>query len=219
MNTRRNAQLFSHRSGADPYAAAASEFKRFFDPRFNATSVMVLPGRHYVTSAPTEMVVTLLGSCVAACIRDPIALVGGLNHFLLPESDTGQWGAANAAMRYGNHAMETLINDIIKRGGDRGRLEVKVFGGGNIIDVQSKNSVGKLNIDFVKRYLLNEGIKISAEHLGGSLPRRIHYFPVTGKVKMLLLKRHPDQRLFNAEMSYRERIATPEDLDDIELFD
>jgi chemotaxis protein CheD len=211
-------QLFRHRTSKNSYAPN-DEVKRFYDPRFKAMSVMVLPGRHYVTSAADEMIVTLLGSCVAACIRDPIAAVGGLNHFLLPESDTGQWGQANAAMRYGNHAMETLINDIIKRGGERSRLEIKVFGGARVIDSKSASSVGEQNAEFVESYLQNEGFTIVAKHLGGPLPRRIHYFPVSGKVNMLLLRRGPDNELFKKEKDYQQTIKAQDDSGDIELFE
>ncbi len=217
MTKSRSGQLFRHRTSKDLYGPS-DEVKRFYDPRFKATSVMVLPGRHYVSAAPEEMIVTLLGSCVAACIRDPIAAVGGLNHFLLPESETGQWGQADAAMRYGNHAMETLINDIIKRGGERSRLEIKVFGGAQVIDSQSTLAIGRKNAEFVGKYLQNEGFRIVAEHLGGPLPRRIHYFPVTGKVNMLLLRRAPDNDLFKKERDYQSSIKTDEESGDVELF-
>lgn len=210
-------QLFRHRTSQNSYGPG-EEVKRFYDPRFKATSVMVLPGRHYVSADPEEMIVTLLGSCVAACIRDPKAAVGGLNHFLLPESNSGQWGQANAAMRYGNHAMETLINDIIKRGGDRSRLEIKVFGGAHIIEGQSTVSVGQQNVEFVESYLKNEGFSIVAKHLGGPLPRRIHYFPVTGKVNMLALRRAPDNDLFKKEKEYQKTIKAEDDSGDVELF-
>jgi chemotaxis protein CheD len=210
--------LFPVRKGNDRYRQSG-EPNRFYDPRFRAISVTVLPGRHYVTAAPGEMIVTLLGSCVAACIRDPVAGVGGLNHFLLPESDNGLWGEASAAMRYGNHAMETLINDIIKRGGDRGRLEFKVFGGGNVIDIRSTQPVGSRNVEFIERYLANEGFRIAAKHLGGTLPRRIHYFPTTGKVNMLLLRRSPDNEVFRRDLDFGRKAKIDEDNDDIELFD
>ena len=219
MTDTQPAQLFRHRVSKDSYGPS-EDVKRFYDPRFKSTSVMVLPGRHYVSSAPDEMIVTLLGSCVAACIRDPIAAVGGLNHFLLPESDTGQWGQANVAMRYGNHAMETLINDIIKRGGERSRLEIKVFGGAQVIGGQSTQAIGQQNADFVEDYLRNEGFSIVAKHLGGPVPRRIHYFPVTGKVNMLLLHRASDNELFKKERDYRSTIntETEDDSGDVELF-
>lgn len=114
-----------------------SSVHRYRDPRFDTTAVKVFPGEHYVTSAD-EMLVTVLGSCVAACIRDPAVAVGGMNHFMLPEAGTGalasadrsnsDWCDPSFAMRYGNVAMEQLINDILARGGRRQRLEIKVFG-------------------------------------------------------------------------------------------
>lgn len=192
----------------------------FFDARYGTNTVMVLPGRHYVTTKTDEMIVTLLGSCVAACVRDPVAAIGGLNHFLLPESDNGQWGStAGAAMRYGNHAMETLINDIIKLGGQRSRLEVKVFGGGQIIEGATTLAVGQKNVDFIRDYLTNEGFAIAAEHLGGALPRRIHYFPITGKVQMRQLTRPTDKELFDRDKTYLRQIKVDDDANDPELFD
>ncbi len=97
------------------------------------------------------MIVTILGSCVAACIRDPETGVGGMNHFMLPESNSGKWGATNANMRYGNFAMETLVNEILKTGCPRDRLEVKLFGGGNVIPGSLK--VGDQNGKFALNYL------------------------------------------------------------------
>ena len=192
----------------------------FFDARYGVNTVMVLPGRHYVTGKADEMIVTLLGSCIAACIRDPIAAVGGLNHFLLPESENGDWGStAGAAMRYGNHAMETLINDIIKLGGQRSRLEIKIFGGAQIIEGATTIAVGRKNIDFVRSYLTNEGFNIAAEHLGGSLPRRIHYFPATGKVQMRQLTRFVDKELFDRDKTYLHQIKVDDTTNDPELFD
>ena len=219
MKNSQEPTLFRHRQGAGVNSGDRKSGK-YFDARFGANVVMVLPGRHYVTVSPDEMIVTLLGSCVAACIRDPIAAVGGLNHFLLPESETGNWGSkADAAMRYGNHAMETLINDVIKLGGSRSRLEVKVFGGGRIIEGASALSVGQKNVDFVKSYLKNEGFDIAASHLGGLLPRRIHYFPITGKVQMRQMQRGADKELFREEMNYRNQIRIDESEGDAELFD
>jgi chemotaxis protein CheD len=198
---------------------ASGDARRFYDARFKAYSVVVLPGRHYVTRDPEEMVVTLLGSCVAACIRDPVAGIGGLNHFLLPESESGRWGETDATLRYGNHAMETLINDIIRSGGDRRRLEVKVFGGANMIESATQRPIGSLNAAFVEHYLRNEGFTIAAKHLEGTLPRRIHYFPITGKVQMLLLRRTPDKDLFSKELEHRRKLQTEAPAGSVELFD
>ena len=98
------------------------EPKRFYDPKFKHYAVKIMPGTHYVTSRHDEMLVTTLGSCVSACIRDTALGVGGMNHFMLPESDTGKWGGSSAAMRYGNHAMETLLNDVLAMGGAKNRF-------------------------------------------------------------------------------------------------
>ena len=133
------------------------------------------------------MIVTVLGSCIAACIRDPIAQVGGMNHFMLPESDDGAWGAASASLRYGNFAMERLINDILCRGGHRSRLEIKVFGGARMIG--NTALIGPQNADFVEAYLKDEGLPIAAAHLRGAHARRVHYFPLTGRVRMLEMPR------------------------------
>ena len=218
MSEHGKAPLLRVRTGEDA-RYLQEEVKRFYDPRYQAVAVMVLPGRHYVSANPEEMIVTLLGSCVAACIRDPVAGVGGLNHFLLPESGTGQWGEVSAAMRYGNHAMETLINDIVKRGGDRRRFVVKVFGGANVIESRAAQTVGSSNVAFIERYLANEGFEIAAQHLGGVLPRRIHFFPTTGKVKMLLLRRAPDNELFRRELDYSRDVGVKDATGSIELFE
>ena len=212
-------ELFRHRQQPDGIHQENAP-NRYFDSRVGMDVVMVLPGRHYVTDSSKEMLVTLLGSCVAACIRDPIAAVGGLNHFLLPESDNrhGQ-ETINAAMRYGNYAMEILINDIIKCGGARSRLEVKIFGGAHVIDGATALSIGQKNVDFVQEYLKNEGIDVIASHLGGTLPRRIHYFPISGKVQMRQLQRAADKDLFKKEMRYRSQIQIDGGGTDGELFD
>jgi chemotaxis receptor (MCP) glutamine deamidase CheD len=107
--------------------------------------IRINPGGHYVTSG-NELLVTVLGSCVAACIRDPVAGIGGMNHFMLPQSDSGIWGIASASMRFGNFAMETLINDILSQGGHRDNLEIKVFGGAAIIGNMAP--IGISNADF-----------------------------------------------------------------------
>ena len=112
------------------------------------------------------MLVTVLGSCVSACIRDPVAAVGGMNHFMLPESGGSDWGAASSGMRYGNVAMERLINDILVRGGLRQRLEIKVFGGGNVM--KGTSDIGHRNASFVETYLAAESLPIAAADLRGS---------------------------------------------------
>jgi len=189
--------------------------------RYNCEAGMVQvkigPGDYYVTAAANEILVTILGSCVAVCMRDPVLGVGGMNHFLLAESANGEWGGTGAATRYGNYAMETLINDIVALGGIRARFEVKVFGGGHVID--SSMPIGQKNVEFAERYLANEDMPIAAKHVGGFHPRRIHYFPQTGKVQMLQLCRGTDEAVFKAEMELKRRIAIKPVDGGVDLFD
>ncbi len=178
--------------------------RRYVDPKSNHQVVRVLPGDHYVSETKNEMIVTILGSCVAACIRDPKTGIGGMNHFMLPESETGNWGAVSATMRYGNFAMETLINEILRTGCTRERLEVKLFGGGNVTPGRVK--VGDMNGQFALNYLKYEGLQPAAYDLGGTSPRRIHFYPETGKVDRLLLRRRDDRKYLKEENAYRSRL-------------
>lgn len=132
-------------------------------------------GEHHVTTDPNVLLTTILGSCVALCLRDPETRVGGMNHFLLPDGE----GEGDAARRYGAYAMELLINDVLKAGGRRGRLEAKLFGGGRMFD--SLRDVGRSNADFAERFLRDEGIPLVGGSLRGSGGRRLHYWPVTGR--------------------------------------
>jgi len=189
------------KAGAQPTRAGE---RRDLDPtmrsgvhHYNCDAGMVQvkigPGDYYVTAAANEILVTILGSCVAVCIRDSVLGIGGMNHFLLAERASGDWGGTGAATRYGNHAMEMLINDIVVLGGVRARFEVKIFGGGQVID--STLPIGQKNVEFAEHYLSNAGMPIAAKHVGGFRPRRIHYSPHTGKVRMLQLRRDDDETL------------------------
>ncbi|CAL75698.1 Chemotaxis protein cheD [Bradyrhizobium sp. ORS 278] len=189
--------------------------RRYRDKRFDAVVVKVFPGEHYVTDKEDEMLVTVLGSCVAACIRDPKTGVGGMNHFMLPENFS-HWGNASDSMRYGNVAMERLINDVLIRGGARRRLEIKVFGGANVLNGVAK--IGHRNADFVEEYLAAENLPIAASHLRGSLPRRVHYFPATGRVMLLELPRADHEALVRHETSYKSKIQVEPVAGSIELF-
>ena len=142
----------------------------------------ILPGEYYVTMAG-EIVTTVLGSCVSACVRDRMLGIGGMNHFMLPikgvEGETAEEKSLlSAATRYGNHAMEHLINDILRFGGSRDRLEFKVFGGGKVLSAVT--DIGKRNIDFVREYLQAEQFTITSEDLGGIYPRKVVYYPDSG---------------------------------------
>jgi chemotaxis protein CheD len=190
--------------------------RRYRDPRFDAIAVKVFPGEHYVTANVDEMLVTILGSCVTACIRDPLAGVGGMNHFMLPEAAGGGWDTASESMRYGNVAMERLINDILTRGGMRKRLEIKVFGGGNVM--RGITDIGHRNAEFVESYLAAENLPIAAHHLRGNLPRRVHYFPITGRVMLLELQRTEEAAVARSEGLYKSKIEIEPVAGSAELF-
>jgi chemotaxis protein CheD len=144
----------------------------------------VLQGQYAVSDDPEVMLTTVLGSCVAACIRDPDAAVGGMNHFLLPDSEGS--GAARA-LSYGVHAMELLVNALLRAGARRSALEAKLFGGGHLTDRLSP--VGKTNADFAESYLRREGLAFRGGSLGGAYARKLQYWPVSGRARQRLLSR------------------------------
>ncbi|MFN3656054.1 MAG: chemoreceptor glutamine deamidase CheD [Pseudolabrys sp.] len=190
--------------------------RRIYDSAGSTWMVKVFPGEFYVTGKQDEVIVTVLGSCVSACIRDPIAKIGGMNHFMLPHHKSGSWGEDLKSTRFGNFAMEKLINELIKAGCSRERMEIKVFGGGNVTD--TSNAVGTDNAEFVLRYLSAEGLRCAAQDLGGSLPRRIHYYPMTGRVVRKLLGVTETYAVSREESDYGNRLLSQKTTGDIQLF-
>ena len=191
--------------------------RRVFDAANNMWMVKVFPGEYYLTRKTDEMIVTVLGSCVSACIRDPMANIGGINHFMLAQHSSGDWGNDLRSARFGNFAMEKLLNELVKAGARRERLEVKVFGGGNVTD--TSNAVGTDNAEFVLRYLQAEGLRVAAQDLGGTHPRRIHYYPQTGRVVRRLLGLGESYVVRREETDYEKRLqAEKKSFGDIELF-
>jgi chemotaxis protein CheD len=190
--------------------------RRFFDSTADAWVVKVFPGEYYVTGKADEVLVTVLGSCVSACIRDPLMGIGGMNHFMLPASQSGRWGADAEPTRFGNFAMEKLINELIKAGGVRERMEIKVFGGGNV--TESTQMIGTQNADFVLRYLQDEGLRSVAKDLGGDHPRRIHYYPKTGRVIRRLLVTSEFATIARDESDYASRLSSTKTSGEIQLF-
>lgn len=188
---------------------------RYFDRHFKAHALKVLPGEYIVTDQDL-MLVTVLGSCVSACVRDPLAGVGGMNHFMLPEGELH--GAANESARYGAYAMEVLINELIKRGASRSRLEAKVFGGSAVLPGFTVNNVGQRNGRFVLDYLTAEGLQISARDLFGVSPRRVHYFPMTGRVMVKRLPAAAGSEVLASERLYRSRLVESPTEGSVELF-
>lgn len=153
----------------------------YFDSHFNVEAAKILPGKYYATGRDM-MLVTVLGSCVAACIRDRKSGIGGMNHFMLPNGPSNDSHPISTLTRYGTYAMETLINQLLQMGACRANLEAKVFGGSNVLKDISVASIGQRNVDFVMKYLAKAKIRIAAQDLADECPRKIHYFPNSGKV-------------------------------------
>jgi chemotaxis protein CheD len=200
---------------AEPSIRPPSTY-RFYDAANAAWMVKVFPGEYHVTSQPDEFLMTVLGSCVAACIRDPRQGIGGMNHFMLPQGAPGGWGAESQSARFGNFAMEKLINELLTAGCSRSALEVKVFGGGNVTD--SRNAIGTDNARFVLRYLESEGLQCAVQDLGGPYPRRIHYFPATGRVVRRLLGNGDSYAVSRDEAEYDGRLSRRQPGGEVELF-
>jgi chemotaxis protein CheD len=155
----------------------------------NPQKVHVIQGEHAVSADPDTLLTTVLGSCVAACLHDPVAGVGGMNHFLLAETSDGA-RFRDEEMRYGAFAMEVLINDLMKLGARRDRLEAKLFGGAKLFD--SLNDVGAANAAFARRFLEDEGIPIVASSLGGRRARRVEFWPGAGRARQREVDQAPD---------------------------
>jgi chemotaxis protein CheD len=176
----------------------------YYDRTFERDAVKILPGEYFITQKDM-VIVTVLGSCVAACIRDHATGLGGMNHFMLPHG--GDAGApASASMRYGAYAMEVLINKLIKAGARRENLEAKVFGGGNVLSGITALNVGARNAHFVREYLQAEKIRILAEDLNNVYPRKVYFFPHSGKVLIRKLSRMNNDTLASREREYASRL-------------
>jgi chemotaxis protein CheD len=193
---------------------------RYWDTEHSTFTARLMPGEYYVTRHQ-EMIATVLGSCVSACIRDARLGYGGMNHFMLPlDGSAGQsvWGSAtSAATRYGNVAMERLINDILKLGGRRENLEIKLVGGGRVL-ADMTTDIGARNIDFVRSYVAAEGFKVLGEDLGDVFPRKVVYFPQTGRIRVRKLSTGRDETLAARERQYLQQLDTKPVENEVELF-
>ncbi|MDT0595225.1 chemoreceptor glutamine deamidase CheD [Glaciecola petra] len=189
---------------------------RYFDKNFNIDAVKILPGEYFATQDST-LIVTVLGSCVSVCLRDPITRVAGMNHFLLPANkDDVNFNSESA--RYGSYAMEVLINHLMKLGAGKQRLEAKVFGGANVLQQLRTNSVGEQNVSFIRDFLATENIKVQAEDLLGEYPRKVYFFPLTGEVKVRKLKSLHNTTILERESEYRKKVNTAPASGDVDLF-
>lgn len=192
--------------------------KLYHDRSFDIKAVKLLPG-DYFASSDNIMIVTVLGSCVAACIRDKQTGIGGINHFMLPEgaSGTGAWGTSSA--RYGAYAMEMLINNVLKLGARRNQLEAKLFGGGAVIKHLKSSNIGEKNAKFSLEYLETEGIPVVSSDLLDIYPRRVYFFPQTGKVLVKKMYGVHNNEVILQEQGYSSSLKAKDVSGDIELFD
>ena len=194
-------------------SVAEDQVLRYQDARFRTPAAKLLPTQYLVVDTDIALV-TLLGSCVAACLRDPLLRLGGVYHFLLPDGQVGD----GAPTRYGSFAMELLINDLLKRGASRGRLEAKVFGGGNVLRGFTANPVGTRNAEFVRQYLAAERIPVVGEDLGGIHPRKVWFFPHTGRVVVQRLPHAHGAEVAEVKSAIRVRLSSAPVTGGVELF-
>ncbi len=187
----------------------------YYDRTFDCEAAKILPGEYYFTGRDM-LIVTVLGSCVSACIRDRVTGLGGMNHFMLP--DGGDSGPVSASMRYGGYAMEVLINDLLKAGARRESLEAKVFGGGAVLRGLTAMNVGERNASFVTSFLKTERIPVLAEDLNDVYPRKVYFFPRTGKVLVKKLMQTHNDTLARRELDYAKRLKVEPVGGEIDLF-
>lgn len=190
--------------------------RRMRDPRFPHEIAVIMPGEYFVSREPM-VVYTVLGSCISACIRDPVAGIGGMNHFMLPAPKGGvggdSWGEST---RYGSFAMEVLINELMKHGGLKSRIEVKIFGGGKIYE--GSVDVGANNAAWVLRYLNQEGLTPVTADVGDIYPRKVYYFTESGRVLLKKLDRVKNGTIVEREQQYQETLRTRKTESDVTLF-
>lgn len=194
----------------------------FWDRQRQCVVAKILPGEFYATK-DNVCIATTLGSCVSACIWDEVSGVGGMNHFMLPlteqqahEVNWGQRGLITDATRYGNFAMEHLINTILTNGGRRKNLRAKIFGGGKVLKQMS--NIGQKNIDFVLQYLATEDIPILGQDLGSFYPRKVLFVPKTGQAFVKKLDNLHNDTIVKRERAYEKLIETKPVEGDVELF-
>jgi chemotaxis protein CheD len=179
---------------------------RYFDRELRVDSVKILPGQYHAMGGDGS-ISTLLGSCVSTCLWDPVRKVGGMNHFMLPGEPSATSSPWAVSARFGVYAMEVLINEMLHLGADRRRLVAKVFGGAQVLQGFDKLDVGAMNARFVLDFLREEGITLAAQDLLGVSPRKVHFFPSTGKAQVKRLHLQPGDIVEKQEREYLARLA------------
>lgn len=194
----------------EPWEEGRATF-RYRDTELGREAIKVLPGEYHVGPEGTALT-TVLGSCVSACISDPLAKLGGMNHFMLPDGG----GVDGASARYGLYAMEMLVNELLRAGARRERLQAKVVGGGNVLPGFVTDPIGTRNATFVRKFLAEERIPIVGADLMGPHARRLAYFPGSGRTLVRTVGAPID--VVESEQAYRKRLAGAEIGGEMELF-
>ncbi|WP_440877312.1 chemoreceptor glutamine deamidase CheD [Thalassotalea sp. PLHSN55] len=194
----------------------------YWDKYRNQVVAKILPGEFYITRSHTA-IATTLGSCIAACLWDDVNKIGGMNHFMLPITNKNvediNWASratVNDATRYGNYAMEFLINNILKCGGRKEFLKAKVFGGGKV--VRQMSDIGERNINFVLTYLEVENIVVESHDVGGVYPRKVIFEPYSGKAFVKRIDEVDNKIITSRESAYVKRMDSKPIEGDVELF-
>jgi chemotaxis protein CheD len=182
----------------------------FYDAFFKNDAVKILPCEYFVYHEDI-LIMTTLGSCIAACLWDREAKIGGMNHFMLPEGDAGSG-------RYGSYAMELLINEMMKHGATRATLEAKVFGGGQVIDGMNTMNIGERNTAFVMDYLKTERIPIVSKDVLGPHPRKVCFLPASGKAMVKRLASANTSALAAQDLAARQAVPQSTGGGSVDLF-
>jgi len=189
---------------------------RYYDRTFEVEAVKVLPGEYYASTS-NMVLVTVLGSCISACIRDREKNIGGMNHFMLANGGNTD-GSNSASAHYGVYAMEVLINHLLKLGARRSNMVAKVFGGGRVMSSLSSSQIGERNSEFVLSFLKTEGIPVMSKDLLDIYPRKVYFFPSSGRALVKKLVRLHNDTLVRREKEYEARLTEAPIAGDIELF-
>lgn len=174
--------------------------------------INVIQGEFRVSNRPEDVITTILGSCVAACVFDPVSRFGGMNHFLLPGTDPRD----QQNIKYGAYAMEKLINALLRKGAKRGSLEAKLFGGASV--VRSLSDIGHNNGEFAKAFLKDEGIRLVGGSLGGKQGRRVRFWPHTGRAQVMMMQATHDERSLPPEIFKAKPVPIAPTAGDVDLF-
>ncbi len=201
----------------DDWSEATSSPNLYFDDSFDMEAAKILPGEYYVTNR-NMVLVTVLGSCVAACIRDRVSGIGGMNHFMLPDCDRDNNDPNSISARYGAYAMEIMINQLLKNGAQREHLEAKIFGGNSLLNGLATTSDGERNSLFLLNYLRIDGIAIAGQDMLDLHPRKVYFFPSTGRVLVKKIRSMHNETIAEREQAYRQRLMTADIQGEVELF-